>query len=372
MKKNILIFLSFCLLSFIGIVHAENNLPTPLGSTIVEQALKTDLNDEGKWKQITFADDTTQTTAAISIVEISDLAPGIDGELITWDSSGDPATVAVGTADQVLTSNGPGAAPTFQAAVGGSTINYRSGFNCKQSSTTTITVGGGSIDVDGTTVTKTADTTLTLTTVTDWVDDTSDQAVSTYGYVYINATGKIEMDDVAPDESDTSGNTTGVLRYNDTGTDTSDRRMIGWFFMNATGSGELSSFEVGNLKDGDVHNSVVRTDSTQDAVDDTTYGTDLTNTQIHFYSSGRGAVNAKCHIRGSSHTAGERGIGTINDGSAIVASEDITNDVNANLWSNTPSHAESYAQGGVTFEAQFKVSTGSYTAEEKTMIINEN
>lgn len=49
---------------------------------------------------------------------VSGLADGTDGELITWDAAGVAATVAVGTADQVLTSNGVGAAPTFQDAGG--------------------------------------------------------------------------------------------------------------------------------------------------------------------------------------------------------------------------------------------------------------
>ena len=52
-------------------------------------------------------------------VPVSELRVGTDGELITWDASGDAATVAVGTATHVLTSNGAGAAPTFQAAAGG-------------------------------------------------------------------------------------------------------------------------------------------------------------------------------------------------------------------------------------------------------------
>ena len=52
-------------------------------------------------------------------VPISGLQVGTDGELITWDASGDPAAVAVGTSTHVLTSNGAGAAPTFQAAAGG-------------------------------------------------------------------------------------------------------------------------------------------------------------------------------------------------------------------------------------------------------------
>ena len=52
-------------------------------------------------------------------LDINQLKDGTDGELITWDSAGAPDTVAVGTADQVLTSNGVGAAPTFQDAGGG-------------------------------------------------------------------------------------------------------------------------------------------------------------------------------------------------------------------------------------------------------------
>ena len=52
-------------------------------------------------------------------LDINQLKDGTDGELITWDSAGAPDTVAAGTADQVLTSNGAGAAPTFQDAGGG-------------------------------------------------------------------------------------------------------------------------------------------------------------------------------------------------------------------------------------------------------------
>jgi len=58
------------------------------------------------------------TTAKINddAVTLAKLASGTDGELITWDASGDPAAVAVGTTNHILTSNGAGAAPTFQAA----------------------------------------------------------------------------------------------------------------------------------------------------------------------------------------------------------------------------------------------------------------
>jgi hypothetical protein len=63
--------------------------------------------------------DANGTGNSLSNVDVADLANGTDGELITWSAAGAPTTVAVGTAAQVLTSNGAGAAPTFQTAGGG-------------------------------------------------------------------------------------------------------------------------------------------------------------------------------------------------------------------------------------------------------------
>ena len=58
------------------------------------------------------------TAIADKAIAVAKLADGTDGELITWDASGVVDTVAVGTANQVLTSNGVGAAPTFQDTSG--------------------------------------------------------------------------------------------------------------------------------------------------------------------------------------------------------------------------------------------------------------
>jgi len=52
-------------------------------------------------------------------VTLAKMAPGTDGNLITYDTNGDPAYVATGTAGQVLTSNGVGTAPTFQTPSSG-------------------------------------------------------------------------------------------------------------------------------------------------------------------------------------------------------------------------------------------------------------
>lgn len=63
--------------------------------------------------------DANGTGNVISNIDVADLANGTDGELITWSAAGVATTVAVGTATEVLTSNGVGAAPTFQAPAGG-------------------------------------------------------------------------------------------------------------------------------------------------------------------------------------------------------------------------------------------------------------
>ena len=63
---------------------------------------------------------------ADNAVTLAKMAGGTDGNLITYDASGDPAYVATGTATHVLTSNGAGAAPTFQAAAsGGGTVGVQ-------------------------------------------------------------------------------------------------------------------------------------------------------------------------------------------------------------------------------------------------------
>jgi len=54
-------------------------------------------------------------------ITLAKMAGGTDGNLITYDTSGNPAYVATGSATHVLTSNGADTVPTFQAAAGGPT-----------------------------------------------------------------------------------------------------------------------------------------------------------------------------------------------------------------------------------------------------------
>ena len=63
--------------------------------------------------------DTKLSSVADNSVTLAKMAGGTDGNLITYDASGDPAYVTTGTSGQVLTSGGTGVAPTFQTAASG-------------------------------------------------------------------------------------------------------------------------------------------------------------------------------------------------------------------------------------------------------------
>jgi len=66
------------------------------------------------------ADDAVDTDEiADNAVTLAKMAGGTDGNIISFDASGDPVAVATGTDGQVLTSAGAGAPPAFEDAAGG-------------------------------------------------------------------------------------------------------------------------------------------------------------------------------------------------------------------------------------------------------------
>lgn len=96
------------------------------------------------------------------VVTLANMAGGTDGNLITYDADGDPAYVATGTAAQVLTSNGEGAAPTFQDAAGGGGVIVSTAY-AETSTQSTLTA---TIPVDNTIPQNTEGTEILTVTVT--------------------------------------------------------------------------------------------------------------------------------------------------------------------------------------------------------------
>jgi len=62
-------------------------------------------------------------------ITLAKMAGGTDGQIITYDASGDPVAVGPGTSGQVLTSAGANAPPTFAAAAGGGVDGITSAAN---------------------------------------------------------------------------------------------------------------------------------------------------------------------------------------------------------------------------------------------------
>ena len=63
-----------------------------------------------------------EANIADNAVTLAKMAGGTDGNIITYDTSGNPAVVATGSDGQVLTSAGADAVPAFEAAAGGGKI----------------------------------------------------------------------------------------------------------------------------------------------------------------------------------------------------------------------------------------------------------
>ena len=83
-------------------------------------------------------------------VTLAKLASGTDGNLISYDTSGNPVAVATGNSGQVLTSGGAGAVPTFADAAGGGGLIFIKKITASSDGSISFQNGSGDVVIDGT------------------------------------------------------------------------------------------------------------------------------------------------------------------------------------------------------------------------------
>ena len=94
----------------------------------------------------------TFATATVpdNAITLAKMASGTDGNIISYDASGNPVAVATGSSGQVLTSAGAGAVPSFQAAAGGGkllqvvSVTWKDAFSSTASNGTFAAITGAS------------------------------------------------------------------------------------------------------------------------------------------------------------------------------------------------------------------------------------
>lgn len=109
-------------LSKLAALTSANIIVGSAGNVATEVAVTGDVTISNAGVTAIGASKITETMMADDAIGLPEIKAGTAGNLITYDASGNPAAVATGTAAQVLTSNGAGAAPTFQAAAGGGNV----------------------------------------------------------------------------------------------------------------------------------------------------------------------------------------------------------------------------------------------------------
>ena len=190
---------------FLGL---EVSIPTPADSSISEAKL------------------------ADNSVTLAKMAGGTDGQVITYDASGDPVAVGPGTDGQVLTSTGAGSPPAFEDAGGGAWAVKASG---------TLSTAS-ELQVTG--LTKTTKIFMDITVSADGVYPTL-QTSSDNGSSYDSTSGDYDYTSIWGTEASTSvtgvGNAESTVQFspspnNGVGNATGETCSMEWTIYNPAGT----------------------------------------------------------------------------------------------------------------------------------------
>lgn len=190
--------------------------------------------------------------------------------------------------------------------------------------------------------------------------DTGAMAV---GYYYVYAVGDAAATTFTVKFSTSSSAPTGVTHY----------ALIGWFYNETGAVLDITNKQLGNYRGygRDVHNYVVKHGTTADAINDTSYGTDMTEASIRFYSTGR-PVMVLFNLAGTMSTGMSLDLILDLDGSDESNSE--------TKWGGTGTSVRSGCQltyiftpsaGTHTYTIQAKVDVGTYTVIAKKLQVIE-
>jgi len=75
-----------------------------------------------KDSKLVTANSVVETNLTDNIVTLAKMASGTDGNIISYDASGNPVAIATGSDGQVLTSTGAGSPPAFETLASGNTV----------------------------------------------------------------------------------------------------------------------------------------------------------------------------------------------------------------------------------------------------------
>ena len=113
-----------------AVTTAKINADAVTGAKIADDAINSEHYTDGSVDTAHIADaNVTSDKIADDAITLAKMASGTDGNIISYDASGNPVAVATGTAGQILTSAGAGAPPTFATASGGDVVLLASSGN---------------------------------------------------------------------------------------------------------------------------------------------------------------------------------------------------------------------------------------------------